>query len=191
MLLAGAILTLLLFTSLSTHVTTVPVLNLSSAVYRNLHESHQDTLKCPCSTTTVPHRTFISLSASFHQVCSSDFVSDAWITLLSLVRSGSYDDWLTRAVHQFRLLSTVCNLVNTTIFGTVKRLITRSLVTFNVLTENDFNTQLNTTVNQFIQSTVINFGLLLDTVHLSLRVDQPFKVPDHLNTLLYRKVDDH
>ncbi|CAF1116554.1 unnamed protein product [Adineta ricciae] len=189
MLLAGAILTLLLFTSLSTHVTTMPVPNPSAAVYRNLHESHQDTLKCPCSTTTVPYRTFISLSPSFHQVCSSDFVSDAWITLLSLVRSGSYDDWLTRAVHQFRLLSTVCNLVNTTIFGAVQRLITRSLVTFNVLTENDFNTQLNTTVNQFIQSTVINFGLLLDTVHLSLRTDQPFKVPYYLNTLLYRKVD--
>ncbi|CAF1466772.1 unnamed protein product, partial [Adineta steineri] len=147
--------------------------------------------KCPCSTTTIPYETFISLSPNFHQVCSSGFVNDAWITLLSLTRNGLYNNWPTRAVHQFRLLSTMCELVNETVIDAVERFIIRSLVTFNVLTETDFIIQSNTTVNQFIQSTIINFALLLDTIHLFLQVDQPFKVPDYLPpSLLYEKATD-
>ncbi|CAF4132192.1 unnamed protein product, partial [Adineta steineri] len=190
-LLAGSILTLLLFTSLSTHITTMTISNPSIDVYRNLQDIHQDTLKCPCSTTTIPYETFISLSPNFHQVCSSGFVNDAWITLLSLTRNGLYNNWPTRAVHQFRLLSTMCELVNETVIDAVERFIIRSLVTFNVLTETDFIIQSNTTVNQFIQSTIINFALLLDTIHLFLQVDQPFKVPDYLPpSLLYEKATD-
>ncbi|CAF1388030.1 unnamed protein product [Adineta steineri] len=189
-LLAGSILTLLLFTSLSTHITTMTVSNPSIDVYRNLQDIHQDTLKCPCSTATIPYETFISLSPNFHQVCSSDFVNDTWITFLSLIRTGLYNDWPTRAVHQFRLLSTICELINKTVVDAVQRLIIRSLVTSNVLSETDFIIQSNTTVNQFIQLTIINFGLLLDTEHLFLQVDQPFKVPDYVQESLYEKTTD-
>ncbi|CAF4171623.1 unnamed protein product, partial [Adineta steineri] len=188
-LLAGSILTLLLFTSLSTHVTTMTISNPSIDVYRNLQDIHQDTLKCPCSTTTIPYETFISLSPIFHQVCSSDFVNDTWITLLSLLHNKLYIGWPTEAVHQFRLLSTMCELVNETVVDAVQRFIIRSLVTSNVLTETDFIIQSNTTINQFTQSTIINFGLLLDTEHLYLQVDQPFKVPDYLQDS-YEKATD-
>ncbi|CAF4151516.1 unnamed protein product, partial [Adineta steineri] len=189
-LLAGSILTLLLFTSLSTHITTITVSNPSIDVYRNLQDIHQDTLKCPCSTTTIPYETFISLSPIFHHVCSSDFVNDTWITLLSLLHNALYMGWPTEAVHQFRLLSTICELVNKTVVDAVQRFIIRSLVTSNVLTETDFIIQSNTTVDQFIQSTIISFGLLLDTEHLFLQVDQPFQVPDYSQDSSYEKATD-
>ncbi|UJR16996.1 hypothetical protein I4U23_003894 [Adineta vaga] len=124
------------------------------------------------------------------EMCSSDFVSDAWITFLSLVNTGLYNNWATRAAHQFRLLSAICQLVDKTITDAVQRFILRSLVTFNVLTESDFNLQSNTTIEQFKQSTIINFGLLLDTVHLFLRVDQPCKLSDYLLTSLRYKSND-
>ncbi|CAF4002362.1 unnamed protein product, partial [Adineta steineri] len=60
----------------------------------------------------------------------------------------------------------------------------------NVLSKTDFIIQSNTTVNQFMQSTIINFGLLLDTEHLFLQVDQPFKVPDYIQEALYEKATD-
>jgi hypothetical protein len=166
------------------------VMNPSVTTYKNLQVSHPDTLKCPCSLTKITYETFISLSPVFHQVCSSGFVSDSWISLLMVTHNAIYFDWASRAVHQFRLLSTICDLANSTINDAVQQLIVRSLVTSNVLTEADFNAQLNTTINQFLQSIVINFGLLVDTVHLFTQVDQPYKISDYQTMILNLTAND-
>ena len=155
------------------------VLNPSVTTYKNLQILHPDTLKCPCSMTKITYETFISFSPMFHQVCSSDLVSNSWISLLMATHNAFYMDWIGRAVHQFRLLSTICDLTNNTINNAVQQLIVRSLITSNVLTEADFNAQLNTTVEQFLQSIVTSFGLLVDTVRLFTQVDQPYKISDY------------
>ena len=65
-------------------------------------------------------------------------------------------------------------MANTTIDDAVRRFNVRSFVTSNLLTEIDFNAQLNSTITQFIQSTTIDYSRLIDIIRLVTQVDQPF-----------------
>ncbi|CAF1560395.1 unnamed protein product [Adineta steineri] len=83
-------------------------------------------------------------------------------------------DWRTLIGPQFSLLSDLCQLANNTIQDAVDRFLLQSFVASTVLTEDNLNTQLNATLNQLSQSTVVNFGFLVDIVQLLMQVDQPF-----------------
>ena len=150
------------------------VKNCSLTSYKQLQDLYPNTLKCPCSNVTVPYSEFISLSLTLHQVCSSDFVSDSWILMMKLVRS---DKWYGLTAQHFRLLSNLCRMTKKTIDDAVRRLTIRHFLTLNVPTESSFNTELNTTLNQFIQTLIINFDLLVNTSHLWTQIDEPFTVP--------------
>jgi len=65
-------------------------------------------------------------------------------------------------------------MANTTIDDAVRRFNARSFVTSNLLTEIQFDAQLNTTLTQFIQSTSIDYNRLLDIIHLVTQVDQHY-----------------
>ena len=159
-------------------MTSVKVPNSSSSDCKRLQDLYPDTLKCPCSNVMVPYKTFISLSATLHQVCSSDYVTESWISLLSFMdmdQLGVPDtSWYGLGSRHLHLLSTLCQLANETIADAINRFGIQSVVSSNVLTELDFYAQLNTTLNQFLQSMVIDFGHLVDTVQLFTQVDQPY-----------------
>ena len=153
----------------------ITIVNPSSVTYNNLRVLHSNTLRCPCSTTAIPYQKFILLSPILHQVCSSDFVDDRFIKMLEKIKSTTDpDDWRNEASLQFQLLSDLCHLANKTIDDAVRRFLFQYFITSNVLNETDFDTQLNATLKQFFQSTIIYFALLVDTVHLLMQVDQPF-----------------
>jgi hypothetical protein len=83
-------------------------------------------------------------------------------------------DWNGLGARYFRMLSTICQLANETIDDAVRRFGVQSFITSNVLSEDDFNAQMNTTVNKLTESLVIQFGLLVNTVRLFTQVDQPY-----------------
>ena len=135
--------------------------------------------------TKIPYERFVSLSPTYHQVCSSDFVREEWISLLMVTHISLNLDWTSQSVHQYRLLSIICELAN----NTIEELIVRSIVTSNVLSEDDFNVQLNTTIKQYLQSIIINFGLLVDTVQLFTHVDQPYEISEYQSMSSYLTTD--
>jgi hypothetical protein len=47
--------------------------------YQNLYEKQNEKLLCPCSTITSEYKTFLYIKPLFHQLCTSDFVSEKWI----------------------------------------------------------------------------------------------------------------
>ena len=117
---------------------------------------------------------FLPLSPTLHQICSSDFVREPWITIMmSITFQSILIDWRNQAGPQFKLLSNLCNLANKTIDDAIRRFITQSFVTLNVLNEFEFQTQLNITLGQFIQSITIYFVQIIDTVDLLMQIDQP------------------
>ena len=166
-------LVLFLYTLLHVQTVTIPIYNPSSSTYKYLQQLYLNALKCPCSNVTMSYSTVMTLSATLHQVCQSDFVDESWISMITIVSSGSnkYDGLDDR---HFRLLSTLCQLINKTIDDTTHRFMQRSLVTANVLPESSLITELNTTLNQTIQSLITNFNLLIDMSNLFNHVDQPF-----------------
>jgi hypothetical protein len=83
---------LLLFTSLNTETRTMTESNPSLSTYMNLESLYSNTLICPCSNMVIPYQTFVSMSATFHQVCSSDFISNSWILVLQNVVYDAVSD---------------------------------------------------------------------------------------------------
>ncbi|CAF3974147.1 unnamed protein product [Adineta steineri] len=171
-------LTLLLFTSLSTAMARTTESKPSLLTYRDMQAKYSKSLRCPCSQVTIPHRKFVSLSPVLHQVCKSDFVTEEWLSLLKSIRTRRSDvDWRNRAFSQFHLLSELCKLANKTIDDARHRFLSQPFIVSNVLPEIDFEKQLNLTLEQFFQSTIDYFGLLIKTVQILIQIDQPYSGP--------------
>ncbi|CAF0992437.1 unnamed protein product [Adineta steineri] len=160
--------------------------NLNRA-YKQLQETHSDSLECSCSNIAVPFEKFVTWLPRLHQLCSSDFITENWITLLSLSQSdfvGWYEmDWFGFGGTHFRFLSTLCQLANKTVTDAIQRFDIQSFITLNVTTETSFNIQLHIIVNDFAQSFITNFDLLIQTVQLLTQTDQPYKLNG--NALLF------
>ena len=164
------------YASFDTHTITKTELSPSFTKYKQLQIAYPNTIKCPCSNSANRYEKFVSSNHTLHQVCSSDFVNDSWILMLTnnCITVRKVYDWFRSAAQRFQLLSSLCQLANKTIDDAVQRLTARSFITPNLLAESDFNSQLNTTLTQFTQSVIIQFGLLVDSKHLFTRVDQPY-----------------
>lgn len=153
----------------------IDVSNPSLETYESLQVSYLDTLRCPCTSTNILYQSFISLSPVFHQVCSSDFVTNEWLSVLR----DSYDDdmsldWRSRAFSQFQLLTNLCQFANQTIKEAVRRFLAGSFVTASALSRTDFDKHINTTLDEFFQSITTYFTLFVQTTSLLLQIDQPF-----------------
>ncbi|CAF1265964.1 unnamed protein product [Adineta ricciae] len=177
-LLASSIVIYTMFTSLSTHLVIETESYPSFAKYNELWKSYSSTLKCPCSDISVPYSNITSITPHIHQICSSIFVSEMWI---SLTRTISRSSWFGLDARHFRLLSSICNLINRTTDDALRRFNAQFFVTSNVISEVEFNAQLNIIVNQLIESLVINFGLLINFTRLFTQIDEPFTSQNYNN----------
>ncbi|UJR12873.1 hypothetical protein I4U23_017047 [Adineta vaga] len=163
------------FNSLNEEMATISVANPSIISYETLHISYPSTLKCSCSTKAIPYTNFLSLSPTIHQVCSSDFVDKRWISwLMQGQNQWTLFDWRNTGPSQFELLSELCQLANKTINEVVDRFLSQSFIVSNLLTANDFDAQLDVILDQFLNSSTVSFGLLIDIVRLLMQVDQPY-----------------
>lgn len=173
MLVVGTITVLLLFNSLNTETIITSVSNPSLSIFTDLQRLHSNDLRCPCSSIAVPYNQFMSLSSTLHEICSSDLISDRWLAILkqSTIYYGSLD-WRNRAYQQFYLLSQFCRIANETISNAVTNFLFQTMIVPNVLTQNDFQTQINKTILQFYESIIFYFRHLVEAVELHMQVDQ-------------------
>ncbi|CAF3831351.1 unnamed protein product, partial [Adineta steineri] len=173
-----SIVCLLLFTSLKSQTVTIIEQNPSLTKYKQLQTLYPDTLTCPCANTSMPYLTFVSLSPVFHQVCSSDLISESWISLLSNSTPADViiGTWFSKAAQYFGLLSSICQLASLTATENIHGFYARTFVTSYVLIERDFNIQVNATVKQLTESIVISFSLFNIMTRLFIQADQPITV---------------
>ncbi|CAF2844404.1 unnamed protein product [Rotaria sp. Silwood2] len=89
----------------------------SQSKFVYLVKRYPSTLKCPCSKTGIAYETFVNTHANFHQVCSSDFVTQAWIDLvftkMNTNLSTAYDikNYLS---FFWQVIQDFCHISNTT-----------------------------------------------------------------------------
>lgn len=57
--------------------------------FERLLQQYPDTLKCPCSRLAILYDTFVTTNIEFHQICSSKFVTQAWIDLVYIQNNSS------------------------------------------------------------------------------------------------------
>ena len=82
--LLGCFYNLFIGTLMAPQTRTITVTNITQPVFNQLLQDHSQTLSCRCTTTSISYHTFVTTSARFHPLCSSDFISRSWIEALYL-----------------------------------------------------------------------------------------------------------
>jgi hypothetical protein len=99
----------LVITCLNSETVTITVQNPSLAQIQSLPNNRI----CPCSKVSFSYDKFVSSNVSFHQVCSSDFVSDRWISSLFYGENASHflqTDFRSVGFAEFQALASFCQL---------------------------------------------------------------------------------
>lgn len=107
-------------------------------------------------------------------MCSSDFITQQWLSVLSdSTGVAMISDWHNTIFSQFQLLSKLCQFADQIVNDTIRRFLVGSFVTSNALTKIEFDRQINTILDEFFQSTILYFGLFVQTTRLLRQIDQP------------------
>ncbi|CAF1564075.1 unnamed protein product [Adineta ricciae] len=165
----------ILFNSLNKKIILIRKDEPSLMDYKNLRIKYSSTLECPCSNLIILYKTFFLLSPQLHQICTSDFLNDQWLSIIKEIQTrNQYPDWRNTALSQFELLSDLCRLSNETIDDAINRFLLKPFVVLNLLSEENFYEQINATFNQFSQSTINYFQLFMKTAGILRQIDQPY-----------------
>ena len=116
-LLAISIFILLTLAGLKIPAVTATVTSPSLSLFEHLSNRYPSTLSCSCSKPIISYDAFLSFTPRYHQVCSSVFVSQPWIsTLFSFQLSHYYPlDFRTAASSQFpstRFFVSFCSAID-------------------------------------------------------------------------------
>lgn len=85
---------------------TIVVSDITPDIFNELSSEHDQSLSCPCTTTTILYKNFVSNNVTMHSVCSSNFVDKQWIQGLYFENQSSYIfyDFRATAFSQVSLL---------------------------------------------------------------------------------------
>jgi hypothetical protein len=124
--------------------------------------------QCPCSRLSVSYGTFITLEARFHQVCSSDFISDRWIkTIYSDVNLTHFyqGDFRGSSSAQFQALASLCHLSNSNVEDGLVSFYDTSLISSQVLFEDLLKVTIQVSIEQFNTTVPFAFKSQLDLIN--------------------------
>jgi hypothetical protein len=158
---------LLLYTSLESVTKTVNIKNPTLAQYSKLYATYPQTLTCACTQISINYGKFLHVEYSFHQVCSSVFVTEDWINYLVAIRGhvNPYtEDFRASGKFTFQALSAFCDLVNRTISDSLTRFYSSQYVSAFVTHSELFQSQAQSLVLQFISTTTNEFLLSVDLI---------------------------
>ncbi|CAF1492580.1 unnamed protein product, partial [Adineta steineri] len=84
-----SLITLITYTSLSNRIENKTVILPSQSIYEDLQKKYTGSLQCSCTQVSIPCGNFVQTSPLFHQVCSSNFISQQWINFIFQTNSIS------------------------------------------------------------------------------------------------------
>ncbi|UJR24147.1 hypothetical protein I4U23_027113 [Adineta vaga] len=131
----------------------------SLMTYIDIYEKYGN-IKCPCTDISIPYRIFLVLSPIYHQICSSDLVSEKWIEFLydkqtTTFRSG--EDFLGVSFSQFQILKSLCQISLNAINDDLEILYQSQLISDELLNQDLFNTQAEADISIFQKITGSKF----------------------------------
>ncbi|CAF1240403.1 unnamed protein product [Rotaria sordida] len=154
-----ALLLILLFTGIIPQTRVITVSSPSVNNFENLINSYPTTTMCRCSQTSVLYSQIVSLNARFHQVCSSDFVSEEWFSSLFNVNTSNYYplDFRLMASAQFQILSILCRMSRQAVIDALKEYAATAILSPNALSRDVVTTYIGTSIEQFQKTTLDSF----------------------------------
>ena len=126
---------LFLYNVFAEETTKVTVSQPTETTFSQLYASYNTSLACPCTTVRFSFESFLNLTVRLHQICSSPFIENAWIT--SVFSDG---DWSSLPANQFRIRGAVYFVVQRSICNMAQRAVDLSILKF--LADANFNEQI-------------------------------------------------
>ena len=126
---------LIIYASLITLTKTITITKPSQATYTALNEKYSNALSCPCENIAVIYGEFIKISVQYHPICTSWFITDAWINVLvnSSMNSRDSNAPSVSALNYFELLGAFCATARRTIQSSIDDLFSDVHVTKHLL----------------------------------------------------------
>ncbi|CAF3229739.1 unnamed protein product [Rotaria sp. Silwood2] len=130
--------------------------------FENIANRYPNAFTCRCSQISFPYKQFFSFNPRFHQVCSSDLISEEWVSSLFNVTTSNYYplDFRLMASAQFQVLSALCRIVRNIVSDAVNEFSATIFVSPSALSRTVFDTYTDTLVDQFNKTTLENFRIL-------------------------------
>ncbi|CAF1086115.1 unnamed protein product [Adineta steineri] len=157
-----------IFSTLKSQLITVKVDKPSLSTYNDLARRYQYSLQCPCSQISITYGSFMTIVPSFHQICSSSFVSQRWIDYLydggNLADRFAHTDFKYSAFAQFQLLSSFCDLSYGIVNDTLLQLITSNLINLDLLSSDLFDQQIEVIINDLKETMSNSFINILSMI---------------------------
>ena len=150
-----SVLTIVGIVSSVTHRTTI--VTVQNPTINQFIDLPQDK-KCPCSKIAFRYEEFMLINASFHQVCSSDFISDRWIKTISSGSNSTYyssEDFRSYGSAQFQALAGLCRLSVTFVQKQIDSYMSNSLISSQVLSESLLLSLIDASIAE-LQRTLLN-----------------------------------
>ncbi|CAF0925957.1 unnamed protein product [Adineta steineri] len=162
---------LLLYTSLENVTMTVNIAAPTLTKYEQLYSIYSQTLTCPCKNISTNYEKFLSIEYTFHQVCTSFFITDDWISYINIGRVGYYvtGDFRITGPYQFEALRAFCELINSTMSYSLIQFNSTQYITASVTSLQLFQSQTQSFIDQFKLSTINNFLLSLNMTRKTIQ----------------------
>ncbi|UJR08381.1 hypothetical protein I4U23_012652 [Adineta vaga] len=133
---------------------TITISPVTPLIFEQLYIKHEKTLSCPCLKVTVPYRDFVLNKIRFHDVCSSQFISDEWIEAVYTKDESRYGttDFRTTANSQFYLLARLCSFSKDTVRQNQLNFDNNEFVTIKVLSSHQVEVETKAIFNSMKKS---------------------------------------
>ncbi|CAF1156191.1 unnamed protein product [Adineta steineri] len=141
---------------MQTHVVTVTSPSVDQ--FEHLSDEYPNTIVCPCSQTNIRYDQFMLFNPRYHQVCSSQFVSQQFISTLFNINMSRFSplDFRLMAMSQFQVLALLCQTAASTINNDLNQFLTQQMVTSRALSREVFEAQVVALVEQMQTTTTAN-----------------------------------
>ncbi|CAF1342020.1 unnamed protein product [Rotaria sp. Silwood1] len=156
---------LVLYTSLNKKSININVQLSSLTQYQQLEIKYKSTLTCPCDRISIEYKEFIELKVSYHEVCTSDFISQQWFDYLYNKQRINDRNFLATASIQFQVLASLCKLTQETINISLTQFYSTKFISGQLNLNETFQKQINSILKIFQRSISQTFKRTLDMIH--------------------------
>ncbi|UJR20154.1 hypothetical protein I4U23_023286 [Adineta vaga] len=156
--------------------------NFSLVEVESLQARYPTTISIPCTQVSIPYHQFIQLSPIVHQICSSSFIDEQWISSLFLPNATSHHilDFRTFSFAQFQALALLCNIAKQAVFDGYQTFNSTNLVTNYLFSRTEFmeishvlinNLWNNTIANEYRTAKIVSMNIAQNRVMSALRTN--------------------
>ncbi|CAF3305537.1 unnamed protein product [Rotaria sp. Silwood2] len=157
------------YNDLAEYTTAVTIIQPTQTIYEQLLQSQgASALTCPCSKMAIGYESFVRINTSLHQIFTSAFIEDNWITSLTdnngdWSNSTDSNDFRVQDVSYFTMLRTLCSLFELLVDAAKNASLATSMFSSQILPSEQLFSQVNSDLtwlkNYQTTTVVLSFNL--------------------------------